>query len=566
VSGVARGLVAPRFKAELDGIGHLLRDEWLAVPPYQRSYAWGEEQVRLFWDDLREAQDSEYFIGTIVLTPGKGRRMHVIDGQQRLATTAMLIAAIRDVFIDRADKRAGTTAQRYLVSESLDTAQSEPRLQLNTPDDQFFKTHVIQLEPPLDSAAYQEQSGRRIAGAYSYLRQVVSAEAEQAGKQWADRMIGWIDFIDQRLRAIVVTVSSDADAFLIFETLNDRSIELNISDLLKNYLLGQARSRLEEAERRWSSCRAALEVEDQDAALSSFIRHYWSSVDGPTREKELYRRIRGRIGSQRDALAFLERLESTAPLYAALLDSKHQKWLELGVDKAEADSVLRFGIEQNRPLLLSAMETFTSLELRRLVRAVISWTVRGLIVGGIGGGTAERYYATAATSVRTEKLTSAEQIYRVIEPFVATDSDFAQQFERARIRNLRLVAYYLMCIEHRLQGVLSAPMLVSDAEEDQTEVVKVISAKASALDWPNFEQDEIASVSYRLGNTALLEPELVAGFAEAAWSGRREILSRSRYATTRSAAEFDEWSPDAIDRRQRELADLAVNVWPRMPA
>jgi Protein of unknown function DUF262/Protein of unknown function (DUF1524) len=555
--------VAPRFKAELDGVGHLLRDQWLSVPLGQRAYAWGLEQVRIFWSDLREAHDSEYFIGTIVLTPGRGNRMQIIDGQQRLATTAMVIAAIRDVFDDRDDKRAVTTAQRYLVSDSLETAQPEPRIQLNTEDDIFFRSRVMKLQPAVE-VARPAQSNRRIEDAYAFLRSQVAAEAEAAGKQWTDKMLGWLDFIDQRLRAIVVNVSSDADAFLIFETLNDRSIDLNISDLLKNYLLGQARNRLEEAERRWSRSRAALEVDDQDTALSSFIRHYWSSTYGATREKELYRRIRGQIGSSKEALQFLERLESAAPLYAALLDSKHPKWLELGVDKSEADTLLRLGIEQNRPLLLAAMELFRPEELSQLVRSIIAWTVRGLIVGGIGGGTAERFYADAATTLRREKQTSAIQVYRALEGFIVTDSEFAQQFERARPRNLRLVGYYLASLEHALRGSAS-PAMVSDVEEGEFEVAKVFGARALAADWPQFEQEDIPTLSYQLGNAVLLEPQLVAPFVAAGWAGRKRTMAQSRYATTRAVADFEEWGPDQMDQRQRDLADVAVRVWPRTP-
>jgi uncharacterized protein with ParB-like and HNH nuclease domain len=60
-----------RIDFEIDGIGHVLADRALAVPLYQRSYAWNNEQVAQFWEDLRSALSEglpEYFLGTIVLT------------------------------------------------------------------------------------------------------------------------------------------------------------------------------------------------------------------------------------------------------------------------------------------------------------------------------------------------------------------------------------------------------------------------------------------------------------------------------------------------------------------
>jgi uncharacterized protein with ParB-like and HNH nuclease domain len=132
-----------RIDTEVEGIGRVLRDRPLAVPKYQRSYAWDKEHVEAFWSDLRAAMrgaDREYFLGSIVLTPGPDARMVVIDGQQRLATTTMLLAAIRNYFLELGDEDRATVMERdYIASRSLRTAELEPRLQLNSDDSNFFK-------------------------------------------------------------------------------------------------------------------------------------------------------------------------------------------------------------------------------------------------------------------------------------------------------------------------------------------------------------------------------------------------------------------------------------------
>ena len=84
-----------RIQFGLRGIATELKERLLAVPVYQRSFAWTKEQVAEFWTDLRDALASnppEYFLGTIVLTRAGSNKATVIDGQQRLATTAILIA------------------------------------------------------------------------------------------------------------------------------------------------------------------------------------------------------------------------------------------------------------------------------------------------------------------------------------------------------------------------------------------------------------------------------------------------------------------------------------------
>jgi len=81
------------------GIGELLKRGVYEVPINQREYAWRIEEVENFFDDIQNAMNKNlptYFLGTILLTAGKHDIPEIADGQQRLATTTMLLAAIRD--------------------------------------------------------------------------------------------------------------------------------------------------------------------------------------------------------------------------------------------------------------------------------------------------------------------------------------------------------------------------------------------------------------------------------------------------------------------------------------
>jgi hypothetical protein len=83
-------------------IGHALRDKHLFVPTNQRDYSWKDEHVHDLYDDLGLAISNhaeEYFLGSIVVIPqAKSGRLMVVDGQQRLATALIFLAAIRDYF------------------------------------------------------------------------------------------------------------------------------------------------------------------------------------------------------------------------------------------------------------------------------------------------------------------------------------------------------------------------------------------------------------------------------------------------------------------------------------
>src|SRR5689334_4846823 len=82
------------------GIGSVLTRNRLRVPLNQRSYAWDQDHVRQLFEDFNAAilrEEKTYFLGTIVLSHGSDDgRLLVADGQQRLATTSILLAAIRN--------------------------------------------------------------------------------------------------------------------------------------------------------------------------------------------------------------------------------------------------------------------------------------------------------------------------------------------------------------------------------------------------------------------------------------------------------------------------------------
>lgn len=89
-------------------VGHILREENLRVPLSQRSYRWQTEHVEDLYKDINgvivDQTVDEYFIGSIVGIKSQGTTF-IYDGQQRLATTMILIAAIRDHFYKSGTKR-----------------------------------------------------------------------------------------------------------------------------------------------------------------------------------------------------------------------------------------------------------------------------------------------------------------------------------------------------------------------------------------------------------------------------------------------------------------------------
>lgn len=546
----------------LDGIAHVLRDRLLRVPPYQRSYAWGDEQVAAFWSDLRAAMTdarTDYFLGTIVLAKDDQSRITVIDGQQRLATTSLLIAAIRDTFLDADDHHRGRVIESdYLATRDLRSAEVQSRIQLNR-DDAAFYVHSVLGSGELPDRRLASHS--RLENAYAFLKQQVKADADAAGAHWAERLFDWVDFLEKRVRAIVIEVPGEADAFLIFETLNDRGLALTIADLLKNYFLGLARDNLTEIEASWLSMVAAFDPDTADEVTTSYIRHYWSSLNGPTRERELYRSIRGRVRGPHQSEELVRDLNISSPLYAALLDPGHEKWSELEIPRDLVETVHRFGLEQPRPLLLACMQEFEPSQLRQLLDHLASWLVRGVVAGGIGGGTTERYYANAARAVRRRQARDVGAVFRELKPIIAADEEFVSTFRFRRITQPRLAKYLLLCLERALDDDAAKAHeshWVSQADESSVSVQHVLPRVAGA-GWSDFPSS--AGWYSRLGNQVLL-PAGSSLAGPGSWPERRAALGAFDRPLAQAVASYPHWTPDRLNEHQELLAALATGVWP----
>jgi uncharacterized protein with ParB-like and HNH nuclease domain len=288
----------------LEGIGHVLRDRRLEVPPYQRGYSWGQDEVAEFWWDLKASYVSlnpQYFLGTIVLAQeGGSGRSTIIDGQQRLTTASLLLLAIRNEFFRRKDSTRGEVIERdYTVVFDLKSGESVVRLLLNSDDLPHYQSIITRRSP---GPSLQEDPQFRINKAMVFLDSQIQREAKEAGLNWADTLFRWVEFVEHRLRIITVTVPSEADAFLIFETLNARGRALTVADLLKNYLFGLAGDELDIAQRNWVSALLALEATADEEIFTTYVRHLWGSFHGVTRERELYSRLKaGCVGVQSTA-------------------------------------------------------------------------------------------------------------------------------------------------------------------------------------------------------------------------------------------------------------------------
>jgi len=547
-----------------EGIARTLGDGSLQVPRYQRSYAWQEEQVRELLGDLEQAiaaDQPEYFLGSIVVAHGSD----VVDGQQRLATLSVLIAAIREYFrLQHDDKRAEEIDRKYLFDVNLSDMEMRPRLTLNSADHDFFLKRVLGASQPQGLTVLPPKpSHANLQRALDVSREHVNrlAQGEEPAR---DVLLRWLDYLEKRARVLVSRVSDDANAFTLFETLNDRGLALATSDLLKNYLFGLADDRVEEVQDRWTEMVGAFEALGSEETLVTYIRHFWSSKHGTTRERDLYRQIKQDVRTKQDAVDVAAALQAEAATYAAILNPQPGVWRRWGGEAACRNMVTlnELGMKQMRPLLLSVLRGFEPKEVTRALTLLVSAAVRFLIAatGRVGTGTLEGYYSVAAQHIVEGKIADAGQLARALRGVVPVDEDFQSRFETTTIPKASLARYCLARLEIVARGE-AEPSHVPSTNTRHVNLEHVLPQKHCEA-WGQYTEDQVKSYTHRLGNLALTRKGVNTKLKGAPFADKKKFYAAEQFILTKGIASSSEWTIDDINRRQCHLAELAVRAWP----
>ena len=217
------------------------------VPLYQRTYSWGDKQLAQLWRDLfaqgREMADGApagtHFMGSVVITPSPTlqaagvNRWLLVDGQQRLTTLMLALAAIRDHGGSDADR----IHRQYLVNE-FRQGDDHLRLLPTQADRDVYRAIVLNTPGTIATGA--------VAEAYQFFRTVLASVDDPDDDQDIAR-------IEQTIRAglsiVEITAERSDNVYRIFESLNNTGLQLSQADLLRNYLFMRLPSRGEDVYR-----------------------------------------------------------------------------------------------------------------------------------------------------------------------------------------------------------------------------------------------------------------------------------------------------------------------------
>lgn len=556
-----------------------------SVPIFQRRYSWEKKHCERLWNDiLRLGQNSEnpsHFLGSIVYIEPKVsnasgiRELHVIDGQQRLTTLTLLLAALSRV-INGQESDIGITADElsdyYLNNRKTD--ELKYKLLLTEHD----KDTLIQLLNGSSGGWFKQEDG--ING------QIQLVEDKDLPPNYSLQLLENYRFFEtrlkgndletvyrgiQKLRIVDIALDRNHDnPQLIFESLNSTGLTLSQADLIRNYVLMGQESKFQNIlyKEYWLPMEQSFGIE-YTKRFDRFIRDYL------TIETKQIPNVRGVYEKFK---VYLPAIEDHEILEMALMDiscyAKH--YVNIALLK-EQDKQLQecfkdiqdLRMEVAIPFLLEVYEDYkqgkiNKSEIIQILRLIESYVFRRAICG-IPTNSLNKTFAALTTEGGFDKnryLESLKSVFSRMESYrrFPRDHEFKREFLIKDVYHFDRCNYLLRKLENYGH---KEPF---NAEEYTVEHIMPQNPNLSnewkqelGENWQELQKNYL----HIIGNLTLTgyNPEL----SDHSFSQKKELkpggFRDSRLRLNESLVDTGRWNEIAIQKRAEELAQKALKIW-----
>ena len=573
-------------------------NEQYIIPTYQRRYSWNERQLWELIDDigLIEGNDT-HFLGSIVCLTGHHtaglNKLELVDGQQRLTTITILLECIRQRLKVNGKEDEAVDVARLLQAKPLG-GQPVRKVSLDSIDAAEFDRLVA-------NDTQQEFLNKQLALAFYTAREWI-----------AEQSLEYLTLFLYRLtnQAIVIRldVNEAKEAFKLFETINNRGLKLSPTDIIKNFLLGNAArfgdDPLQAARVSWTQLIQHLDGTSSDAFfryyLMSLLKVRITAADVVLGFKKVF------MGLVMEAKALPERHLYTDP--EDVTDEENESVDESAGGEVDTEAIGQVNFKDFLARLVLSAKIFGQLVLvktkdpetdrhlrnLKMIKAVQTYGfLMHLRVGGCSkqhfcevlnltesfvlrrhvcrerSNETEALFAKLCAVDPKNPIQETREAYRELCP---VDDKFRDDFAAANFTSnvIDRARYCLERIEMSKHGDY-AELQVLGAEDVHVEHImpqriKTKKAKEELGDWIEYLGDkaELHHPKYvsRIGNLTLFAGALNIGASNNPFFKKRYAYKESGIKLTQELVSKSQFKFKDIDQRARNLAEIAVDLWP----
>lgn len=527
------------------------------VPLFQRTYSWQEEDWQRLWDDLLDiydlSQPRSHFIGAVVTlpipdSPERCSKFMLIDGQQRLTTLFVLLAAIRDLARRNGAQLADEIQEQCLVNKFAKDPEEFRKMKPTQAD-------LVPFNAIVDG---HSSDGTLIGQARAFFDKVLDL-GDLEGKPI--ELVTMKSCITDYLNLVSIRLDQDDSPHRIFESLNNTGQPLTASDLIRNYIFMSIPTEEEQAacySKYWYPMQQRMEKE-----LSPFVWRYLMKVGNLLRYDDVYEEMRDYIDEGGESVVeVLEDLDRYSQYYMRFWHPDPNE--ENPEVRAQFERLNTWEVDVAYPFLLTAMHkratgVITDEDLLQIVHMIESYVVRRSICG-IPTNRLRRVFALMSNRVSDDDFVGTCRDYLANNDW-PTDDRFHKMFQTARI--------YVRSRRARTRLIL-ASLEESFEHHEPIEITAKITVEHLMPQTLNDEwRQALGSEFYRVheellhsvGNLTLSGYNQEMG--NASFEFKKQILDESHFEMNRSIVKAQRWTEQEIRARAKELADRAVHIWRR---
>lgn len=579
-----------RFKAESLSVIELFQNSVYEIPRFQRDYAWTKEQYKDFWNDWKRTSESEnaaHFLGPIVVVrqTDHPNKFLVIDGQQRITTLQLIISLIRDRWIElnvgMKKTKAGPrpyfeTCQSMIVSGPPHYERTFiPNFYISELFWDYIqreitdtdRKHLVNIKTLPDSV---RNHSVELVAAYQFFKSQIANLDVQDLENYERALL--TSFVMLRIDAIEIE-----NAFLLFDTLNNRGIDLTQGDLVKNHFFQRLHdsgsfsisNETQKYLNLWDSIVEKVTISKFD----TFLRYFLILKTKNKVQKESISREIARLSPTRTkAKEIIGDLSDKANNFALIhgfqnFTGNHKDEIDVifedlrGLDQDTQSIALLAVLERFYPC--STKAKFESLSV--LSRAIEILSFKFLIVGE-NAQDVENVWRDVANTV-SNKSDSDEDVVKsamsYMKDVMPQDNEFINEFQNRQIKVSKFARYILRKIEN-FRKSNPAWVLAGSSRLD----VEHIAPKApdADSDWRKKMSGELnyKSVIYLIGNQTLLSQGLNRRARNSEFRKKKDLYlleEDNLPAITCDVIKEKSWTQDVVIKRSKNLAKEALLVW-----
>ena len=581
---------------KIDNLEGIFNRNIFRIPDYQRGYSWGESQLQDLWRDIKIlGTDQHHYAGVLSVVPKKNKEtqseeIHVVDGQQRLATLIILIRVIcsskqlsdQDWFCRR---EKNDIVKKYLHVKTGKEGEITEVIfgyEKDNPSHIYFKTQILGLD----------DTDRSVPKQTLYTLNLSRAKQFFAGKirdMTVEDLEVLFTKVTENLKFNYYQLDSEISEFIAFEVMNNRGKPLSDLELLKNRLiyLSTLLPDNDKDERQhlrnvindvWKTVYEFLGKNPEHALPDDdFLRDHWiMNFTYSRQESKVYKEflLDQRFTAQNvtegnlqlsDIRKYAEDMQDVVEHYYYMHNPYDSGCPYSDMVKFWLSKLNRLGFRAFKPLVASTLTKQTN---QSKILAVLQ--------------NAERFIFVAANVQFRQSNKSDSRIYGLAQQFhqnpsalsvgelslhkLDVSNHFEKQsfFEAVKKKNSKELFYrwnglrYFL-YEYELDLQEDKKQKVSWDQVNQ-ETIEHVYPQTPQENWPDFASEDAKNCLHNLGNLLLLSRKMNSSLKNKSFAVKKEKFSEDSYSAIK-VSKNDCWTPQTVKAHEEQLLAFLVKRW-----